>query len=99
PPPRFIANAHPTHRAATIDVNIATPNDTLAIEPVALASESYNTTHYSIVDQDGNRVRGPLRINSWFGAGVVAGDTGVLLNNEIHEFSLSSTIANNYLLL
>src|SRR5205085_9180990 len=84
---------------ATIDVNIATPNDTLAIEPVALASESYNTTHYSIVDQDGNRVGGTLSINSWFGAGVVAGDTGVLLNNEIDDFSLSSTIANNYLLL
>jgi gamma-glutamyltranspeptidase/glutathione hydrolase len=99
PTATLIGKRYAHNRAATIDVNIATPNDTLAIEPVALASESYNTTHYSIVDQDGNRVGGTLSINSWFGAGVVAGDTGVLLNNEIDDFSLSSTIANNYLLL
>jgi gamma-glutamyltranspeptidase/glutathione hydrolase len=40
-----------------------------------------------------------LSINSWFGSGVVAGDTGVLLNNEIDDFSLGAGLSNNYLLL
>lgn len=83
-------------RAASINPNFATPMDTLALPPIAAASESYNTTHYSIVDTDGNRVGATLSINSWFGSGVVAGNTGVLLNNEIDDFSLGPRIENIY---
>jgi gamma-glutamyltranspeptidase / glutathione hydrolase len=99
PVAKLVDKAYAHIRAASIDPNLATPNDALSIAPLAVASESYNTTHYSIIDADGNRVGGTLSINSWFGAGVVAADTGVLLNNEIDDFSLGSGISNNYHLL
>ena len=98
PVARLVDKAYARSRAASIDPNAATPNDALTVGMVA-ASESYNTTHYSIVDAEGNRVGATLSINSWFGGGVVAGDTGVLLNNEIDDFSLRSELANSYLLL
>ena len=83
-------------RGATINPNLATPIDAMTIQPLASAAESYNTTHYSIIDNDGNRVGATLSINSWFGGGVVAGNTGVLLNNEIDDFSLGPRVENNY---
>ena len=98
PVARLVDKAYARSRAASIDPNAATPNDALTVGMVA-ASESYNTTHYSIVDAEGNRVGATLSINSWFGGGVVAGDTGVLLNNEIDDFSLRADLANSYLLL
>ncbi len=58
--------------------------------------ESGNTTHYSVIDADGNRVGATLSINFLFGAGVVAGDTGVLLNNEMDDFSLQPDVPNAY---
>ncbi len=99
PTATLVGKAYARRRAASIDPNRATPNDALSIAPLAAVSESYNTTHYSVVDIDGNRVGATLSINSWFGGGVVAADTGVLLNNEIDDFSLRSDIANNYQLL
>ncbi len=88
PSAKLIDKTYARSRAASIDPNLATPNDALSIGPLAAVSESYNTTHYSVIDADGNRVGATLSINSWFGAGVVAADTGVLLNNEIDDFSL-----------
>ncbi len=58
--------------------------------------ESGNTTHYSVIDADGNRVGATLSINFLFGAGVVAADTGVLLNNEMDDFSLQPDVPNAY---
>lgn len=52
-----------------------------------LISEGTNTTHYSIVDGRGNAVAVTYTINSYFGAGVIAGDTGILLNNEMDDFT------------
>ena len=98
PVARLVDKTYAGTRAANIDPNAATPNDALTAGMLA-ANESYNTTHYSIVDAEGNRVAATLSINSWFGGGVVAGDTGVLLNNEIDDFSLRSDLANSYLLL
>jgi gamma-glutamyltranspeptidase/glutathione hydrolase len=98
PVARLTDKAYARGRAASIDLNLATPNDALSISPLAAVGESYNTTHYSVVDAAGNRVGATLSINSWFGAGIVAADTGVLLNNEIDDFSLRSDIANSYML-
>jgi gamma-glutamyltranspeptidase/glutathione hydrolase len=95
----LVGKAYARSRAATIDPDLATPNDALSIAPLAAVSESYNTTHYSVIDVEGNRVGATLSINSWFGGGLVAAETGVLLNNEIDDFSLRSDIANSYQLL
>jgi gamma-glutamyltranspeptidase/glutathione hydrolase len=93
PTAKLISKSYARNRAATIDPAAATPSERLA---VAVAGESGNTTHYSVIDADGNRVGATLSINFLFGAGVVAGDTGVLLNNEMDDFSLRPEIPNAY---
>ena len=74
-------------RAARISASAATPSDALAAD-ATVKSESGNTTHYSVIDAEGNRVGATLSINLLFGSGIVAGDTGVLLNNEMDDFTL-----------
>jgi gamma-glutamyltranspeptidase/glutathione hydrolase len=59
-------------------------------------SEGNNTTHFSIIDDQGNRVAATLSINSPFGAGFVAAGTGVLLNNEMDDFSSQTGAMNGY---
>ncbi len=98
PVAKLIGKNYARGRAATIDPVMATPSDLLAA-PKTLALESGNTTHYSVIDAEGNRVGATLSINTWFGAGIVAGDTGVLLNNEMDDFSLRPDVPNSYLLL
>lgn len=55
-----------------------------------------NTTHYSIMDEQGNRVAATLSINTFFGSGFVAGNTGVLLNNEMDDFTIAKNAPNVY---
>jgi len=59
-------------------------------------SEGSHTTHFSIIDDQGNRVAATLSINSPFGAGFVAAGTGVLLNNEMDDFSSQTGAMNGY---
>ena len=86
--------AYADRRAATIDPLRATPSEQLAALP-----EGDNTTHFSVVDRDGNRVAATLSINLPFGAGVVAGDTGVLLNDEMDDFTVAPDTANAFQLV
>ncbi|EEF80542.1 gamma-glutamyltransferase [Methylophaga thiooxydans] len=55
-----------------------------------------NTTHFSIIDDQGNRVAATLSINYPFGSGFVAEGTGVLLNDEMDDFSAKVGAANVY---
>lgn len=55
-----------------------------------------NTTHFSVLDRDGNRVAATLSVNLPFGSGFVAGDTGILLNNEMDDFSVKPGVPNAY---
>jgi gamma-glutamyltranspeptidase/glutathione hydrolase len=59
-------------------------------------TEGENTTHFSIIDQHGNRVAATLSINYPFGSGFVAEGTGVLLNDEMDDFSAQPGTANVY---
>ncbi|MBL0372310.1 gamma-glutamyltransferase [Rhizobium sp. KVB221] len=65
------------------------------VTPLGLA-ESNETTHYSIVDKDGNAVAVTYTLNGSFGAGVVAPGTGILLNNEMDDFTSKPGVANLY---
>ena len=49
--------------------------------------ESSQTTHFTVVDAAGNAVSNTYTLNGWFGSGVVAKGTGVLLNNEMDDFT------------
>ncbi|HVR47335.1 MAG TPA: gamma-glutamyltransferase family protein [Candidatus Binatia bacterium] len=60
------------------------------------SNESADTTHYSIVDRWGNAVAVTYTINDSFGAEVVAGDTGFLLNDEMDDFTAKPGVPNLY---
>ena len=57
---------------------------------------SGSTTHFSVIDAEGNVVTSTQTINGWFGAGIVAGDTGIVLNNEMDDFSSKPDTANMF---
>lgn len=61
-----------------------------------IQSEGTNTTHYSVVDKEGNAVAVTYTINSYFGAGVMAPGTGFLLNNEMDDFTSKLGEANQF---
>jgi gamma-glutamyltranspeptidase/glutathione hydrolase len=81
--------------AVTIDLNQATPSSVLGDIPVSQQSGT-NTTHFSVIDKEGNRVAATLSINLPFGSGYVVPGTGVLLNNEMDDFSAKAQIPNAY---
>jgi gamma-glutamyltranspeptidase/glutathione hydrolase len=56
--------------------------------------EGSNTTHFSIIDHAGNAVSMTYTLNDWFGARVVATGTGVLMNDEMDDFTLNAGVAN-----
>ena len=58
--------------------------------------ESNETTHFSVVDRFGNAVSNTYTINFSFGSGIVATGTGVLMNNEMDDFSAKSGVPNAY---
>lgn len=66
------------------------------IKPGGAPHEGNNTTHYSIIDKWGNAVSVTYTLNDWFGAKVTAAKTGVLLNNEMDDFTIKAGVANQY---
>ncbi len=94
PVDRLASRAYATQQAATIDPAAATRSEAPEREPGAAGSG--NTTHLSVVDAAGNRVAATLTINLLFGSGVVAGGTGVLLNNEMDDFTVRADVPNSF---
>ena len=66
------------------------------LEPGVAPHEGSNTTHYSIVDKWGNAVSVTYTLNDWFGAKVTAAKTGVLLNDEMDDFTSKIGVPNLY---
>jgi len=66
------------------------------IKPGVAPHEGSNTTHYSIVDKWGNAVSVTYTLNDWFGAGVMASKTGVILNDEMDDFTSKIGVPNMY---
>jgi len=73
----------------------ATPSSDVTPGKVA-PYESNQTTHYSIVDKDGNAVSNTYTLNFSYGSGMVATGTGILLNNEMDDFSAKPGTPNGY---
>lgn len=78
----------------SIDMNKATKSSDIG-EPVTVNS-GFHTTHLSVLDGFGNRVSATLSINLPFGSAYVAEGTGVLLNNEMDDFSSKPGVPNAY---
>jgi len=73
----------------------ATPSDALA-GIAGDGSEGTQTTHFSIIDRDGNRVAATITVNTWYGSGFIAPDTGIILNNEMDDFSVKPGVPNEF---
>lgn len=95
PVEKLLSRAYAAKRGATIDAGRATPSSDL----VPPGAEGKDTTHFSIIDREGNRVAATLSVNGSFGSGFVPGDTGVLLNNHMDDFALAPGAANLYKLV
>ncbi len=90
----LITKEYAARQRASIDMDRATPAvDVLAASP---AREGANTTHYSVVDSAGNAVSNTYTLNFPYGVGLVAEGTGVLLNNELDDFTAAPGAANAF---
>ncbi|MGM8899141.1 MULTISPECIES: gamma-glutamyltransferase [unclassified Psychrobacter] len=92
------SQAYADNLRTSINPNQATPAATIkANNP--LPYESDQTTHFSIVDKDGNAIANTYTLNFSYGTGLVAEGTGILLNNEMDDFSAKPGTPNGYGLL
>ena len=98
PVAKLASRDYARRRGASIEPARATPSGDLA-QRAGAADEGADTTHFSIIDADGNRVAATLSVNGPFGSGFVAGDTGVLLNNHMDDFVLLPGVPNLYKLV
>jgi gamma-glutamyltranspeptidase/glutathione hydrolase len=84
--------------AASIDMTQARPSSDVA-PGVAPAYESPETTHFSIIDRDGNAVSNTFTLNLSYGSKISVSGAGFLLNNEMDDFVSKSGVPNAYGLL
>jgi gamma-glutamyltranspeptidase/glutathione hydrolase len=91
---RLLHPAYGAGLARDITLHHATPS--LPGKSRAEAGEGRDTTHFSILDREGNRVAATLSINYPFGSGFVPQGTGVLLNDEMDDFSARPGVPNAY---
>jgi gamma-glutamyltranspeptidase/glutathione hydrolase len=90
----LIAKDYAARQRASIDLDHATPwTDTLSATP---PHEGQNTTHFSVVDSNGNAVSNTYTLNFSYGVGLVADGTGVLLNNELDDFTAAPGASNAF---
>ena len=91
---RLTDKAYAAQIRAVIDPNKAGVSKD--IKPGVAPHEGSNTTHYSIADRWGNAVSVTYTLNDWFGAKVTVPGTGVLLNNEMDDFTVKIGVPNIY---
>jgi gamma-glutamyltranspeptidase/glutathione hydrolase len=88
------SKAYAAKQRASIDSHHATPwTEALPATP---PREGSNTTHFSVVDSAGNAVSNTYTLNFSYGLGLVAEGTGVLLNNELDDFTAAPGASNAY---
>jgi gamma-glutamyltranspeptidase/glutathione hydrolase len=92
---RLINKDYAKIQAQSIDLEEATESDVLSEEALG-SGGGENTTHFSIVDSKGNRVAATMSINYPFGSGFIAPGTGMLLNDEMDDFSAKPGVPNVY---
>ncbi|GAA5077128.1 gamma-glutamyltransferase [Lysobacter panacisoli] len=94
PVARLTSADYAAGQRSSIHPTKATPSDLLPGEPAPL--EDDETTHFSILDAEGNRVSTTQTVNLLYGSGLVAPGTGVLLNDEMDDFALRPGTPNAF---
>ncbi|MCZ0936830.1 MAG: gamma-glutamyltransferase [Gemmatimonadetes bacterium] len=95
PAGEFLSEAYADSRAATISTERATPSAEVNPGIDAFLDESH-TTHYSVVDAEGNAVAVTTSINSWYGGKVVVDGAGFFLNNTMDDFASKPGTPNQF---
>lgn len=97
PVKRLMSKKHAKQWRDSISLTKATASQSLqSIHQVKNKAKGTDTTHYSIIDKEGNRVAATLSINYPFGACFVPPGTGILLNDEMDDFSAKPGVPNAY---
>jgi len=92
---------HPYYAAgqrASMRTDRATPSDSLP-GIIESGQAGMQTTHFSVLDAKGNRVAATMSINFFFGSGLMVPGTGILLNNEMDDFSMKPGVPNGFQLV
>ncbi len=89
-------SAYVAERMASVQADRITPSDSVSHGQLAVASESMETNHYSVVDDDGMAVSVTTTLNSSFGSKVVVDGAGFFLNNEMNDFVLKPGVPNQF---
>ncbi len=98
PVEKIISKEYATEINNNIDIGQSTPVDDI-YPGKFLDRESHETTHFSVVDKEGNVVSMTYTLNSTFGSKVVIKGTGILMNNEMDDFSAAPGVPNQFNLL
>jgi gamma-glutamyltranspeptidase/glutathione hydrolase len=99
PVERLTAKSYAQDWRATIDPMRAAAAKDIHPRGAPVPQEGRNTTHFSVIDRDGNAVSNTYTLNFSYGVGLVAAGTGVLLNNELDDFAAKADAPNAYGLL
>ncbi len=92
---RLLSEAWAKEQRATIMPDRATPSSEIAVDGRASGAGPH-TTHFSVVDREGNAVSLTTTINWWFGSGITVKGAGFVLNNEMDDFAAIPGDANGF---
>ena len=95
-PPQLISKRYADRLRRKINSNEATPSQEISPGNPYQLIESNDTTHYSVIDQAGNAVANTYTLNFSYGSGITVPGTGILLNNEMDDFTAKPGVANAY---
>ncbi len=84
---QLINKDYSKERALSVDLNRVTPSDEIFPGKIMVLDESPDTTHFSVIDSEGNAVSNTYTLGSSFGSGVTVPGGGFLLNNQMRNFS------------
>ena len=95
PVARLLSRAHMDAQRDGVSLTKATPSADL--KGIAEdGSSGDQTTHFSVIDAAGNRVAATITVNTWYGAAFIPPGTGVILNNEMDDFSIKPGVPNEF---
>lgn len=97
PTAQFLSPQYAAGQRTAIRMDRALPSD--ALRPVFVQREGPSTTHFSVLDRDGNRVAGTISVNLFFGATYMVPGTGFFLNNTMDDFSVRAGTPNAFQLV
>ncbi|MDW3211079.1 MAG: gamma-glutamyltransferase [Reichenbachiella sp.] len=92
---KLLSSDYNKEKFSDIDLTKATPSEHIKEGQVEVI-ESMETTHFSILDSEGNAVAITTTLNSYFGSKVVIEGAGFFLNNEMNDFSMKSGVPNQF---